>query len=54
MDGYLRLGFGEETAYLREGLRRLHELLEEVRLKPDATYEAGAERSGGDARGVRL
>jgi aspartate/methionine/tyrosine aminotransferase len=27
MDGYLRIGFGSETTYLREGLDRLHELL---------------------------
>jgi aspartate/methionine/tyrosine aminotransferase len=40
MDGYLRLGFGEEPAYLREGLRRLHELLDEVQLKPDATDQS--------------
>ena len=40
MDGYLRLGFGEQPAYLREGLRRLQELLVEVRLTPDATYQA--------------
>lgn len=28
MDGYLRIGFGSETAHLVEGLRRLHLLLE--------------------------
>ena len=27
MDGYLRLGFGEETGYLREGLGRVRDLL---------------------------
>lgn len=27
MDGYLRIGFGSETTYLRDGLERLHELL---------------------------
>jgi hypothetical protein len=27
MDGYLRIGFGEEVGYLREGLTRLHDLL---------------------------
>ena len=37
MDGYLRMGFGDEVGYLREGLERVHELL--VRLKPDTTYE---------------
>ena len=30
MDGYLRIGFGEPTAYLREGLARLHDLLARV------------------------
>jgi hypothetical protein len=29
MDGYLRIGFGEEAGYLREGLDRLHALLAE-------------------------
>ena len=47
MDGYLRIGFGEETDYVREGLQRLHDLIEEVRLKPDATNETST-------RGVRL
>jgi hypothetical protein len=28
MDGYLRIGFGSETTYLRDGLERLHELLQ--------------------------
>jgi aspartate/methionine/tyrosine aminotransferase len=27
MDGYLRIGYGEETAYLRQGLERLHDLV---------------------------
>jgi len=27
MDGYLRIGFGSETKYLKDGLDRLHELL---------------------------
>jgi hypothetical protein len=36
MDGYLRIGFGEEAAYLRKGLSRLHELLMEI-----LTTEAG-------------
>ena len=26
MDGYLRIGFGDEAGYLREGLARLHDL----------------------------
>jgi len=30
MDGYLRIGFGDETGYLRAGLDRLHALLEEL------------------------
>jgi aspartate/methionine/tyrosine aminotransferase len=30
MDGYLRIGFGDETAYLRHGLTRLREVLEEI------------------------
>jgi len=47
MDGYLRIGFGDETTYLRAGLERLHELLDEVRLKPEATYDP-------TPRGVRL
>jgi aspartate/methionine/tyrosine aminotransferase len=41
MDGYLRIGFGDETGYLRAGLDRLHALLEEVRQNPSV-------------RGVRL
>jgi aspartate/methionine/tyrosine aminotransferase len=44
MDGYLRIGFGDETSYLRTGLERLHDLLEEVRLKADAPYEARGAR----------
>jgi aspartate/methionine/tyrosine aminotransferase len=39
MDGYLRIGFGDETEYLRQGLERLRELIEGLRLAPDATYE---------------
>jgi hypothetical protein len=30
MDGYLRIGYGDETEYLREGLTRLHDLLSEI------------------------
>ncbi len=38
MDGYLRIGFGDDVEYLRKGLNRLDELLTElVRLKPDTT-----------------
>jgi aspartate/methionine/tyrosine aminotransferase len=44
MDGYLRIGFGDETAYLRAGLERLHDLIEEVRLKADSTYEHSGAR----------
>jgi aspartate/methionine/tyrosine aminotransferase len=47
MDGYLRIGFGDETAYLHAGLDRLHDLIEEVRLKADTTYDPVS-------RGVRL
>lgn len=42
MDGYLRIGFGDETNYLRQGLERLRELIEEVRRKPPL----GAARGG--------
>jgi aspartate/methionine/tyrosine aminotransferase len=40
MDGYLRIGFGDEVDYLREGLNRLHQMLaslDGVRPKPDTT-----------------
>ena len=30
MVGYLRIGFGEEPGYMREGLNRLHDLLTEI------------------------
>ncbi|MGE5243464.1 MAG: aminotransferase class I/II-fold pyridoxal phosphate-dependent enzyme [Betaproteobacteria bacterium] len=30
MDGYLRIGYGDETDYMRAGLERLHELLIEI------------------------
>jgi aspartate/methionine/tyrosine aminotransferase len=30
MDGYLRIGFGDETGYLQNGLNRLHDLLLEI------------------------
>lgn len=30
MDGYLRIGFGDETPYMREGLNRLHTFLTEI------------------------
>jgi aspartate/methionine/tyrosine aminotransferase len=39
MDGHLRIGFGDETDYLREGLNRLHDLLGDIdgiQLRPDA------------------
>lgn len=30
MDGYLRIGFGDDAAYLQDGLDRLHDLLVEI------------------------
>jgi aspartate/methionine/tyrosine aminotransferase len=30
MDGYLRIGYGDEAGHLREGLSRLHELLDAI------------------------
>ena len=43
MDGYLRIGFGEEVGYLREGLNRLHELLASLDARVTAdTSTAGA------------
>jgi aspartate/methionine/tyrosine aminotransferase len=30
MDGYLRIGYGDETDYLREGLTRVHDLLVDI------------------------
>jgi hypothetical protein len=30
MDGYLRIGFGDEVEYLKQGLGRLHELLDTI------------------------
>jgi hypothetical protein len=39
MDGYLRIGFGSETRYLRDGLDRLADLLRSL----------AAERPLGDA-----
>jgi aspartate/methionine/tyrosine aminotransferase len=38
MDGYLRIGFGDETDYMRQGLNRLQELLVEL----GATKPGGA------------
>ena len=54
MDGYLRIGFGDKTDYLQEGLNRLHDLLEEVRLKPDTTPGRPAADGAQQTRGVRL
>jgi aspartate/methionine/tyrosine aminotransferase len=34
MDGHLRIGFGTPGPHLREGLRRLHELLNEIEVVP--------------------
>jgi len=33
MDGYLRIGFGDEVGYLREGLNRLHDLIADLGLR---------------------
>jgi hypothetical protein len=45
MDGYLRIGFGDEAGYLRDGLNRLDELLSEVvPQKPDTTEVTGGAR----------
>jgi aspartate/methionine/tyrosine aminotransferase len=35
MDGYLRIGFGDEVEHLREGLNRLHQMLDSHDLRPD-------------------
>jgi aspartate/methionine/tyrosine aminotransferase len=42
MDGYLRIGFGEDGGYMRQGLNRVHDLLSElgVRATPDAAGTA--------------
>jgi aspartate/methionine/tyrosine aminotransferase len=48
MDGYLRIGFGEETRYLRDGLDRVHELLVELEAVPmerDTTYASATRQS---------
>jgi hypothetical protein len=37
MDGYLRIGFGDEVDYLGKGLTRLHELLDSIRTVPSIT-----------------
>jgi hypothetical protein len=43
MDGYLRIGFGDETDYMRQGLNRLQELLVELgAAKPAAETNAPA------------
>jgi aspartate/methionine/tyrosine aminotransferase len=43
MDGYLRIGFGEEVGYLREGLNRLHDMLASLDARVTAdTSTAGA------------
>jgi aspartate/methionine/tyrosine aminotransferase len=39
MDGYLRIGYGEQTAYLRRGLERLHDLLVDVGSGPAAATD---------------
>jgi len=42
MDGYLRIGFGEEIEYLREGLNRLHDVISNLGLR---TSDYGAPAS---------
>ena len=42
MDGYLRIGFGDETDYMRQGLNRLQELLVEIGATPKAKAGASA------------
>ena len=52
MDGYLRIGYGDEARHLREGLNRLHGLLDEMALgapAPRTTPGAPAELPGGVA-----
>ena len=51
MDGYLRIGFGDDVEYLRNGLNRLDELLSDlVRLKPDTTYDSRTKEGAGGVR----
>ena len=45
MDGYLRIGFGEETNYMRQGLNRLQELLIELGVS-DVRPPAGTHATG--------
>jgi aspartate/methionine/tyrosine aminotransferase len=54
MDGYLRIGFGDDMNYLRSGLNRLDELLTElVRLKGDPT-DKGSIHEGSRREGSTL
>ena len=46
MDGYLRIGFGDETDYMRQGLNRLRELLVELGVS-GTTPASGAKRASG-------
>ena len=51
MDGYLRIGFGDDVEYLRNGLNRLDEVLSDlVRLKPDTTYDSRTKEGAGGVR----
>jgi aspartate/methionine/tyrosine aminotransferase len=40
MDGYLRLGFGEPQAYMREGLSRLRDLLHSIDTSSTRAHDA--------------
>jgi len=54
MDGYLRIGFGDDVEYLRNGLNRLDELLSNVvRLTPDANDTVRLKPHTTAAGGVR-
>ncbi len=44
MDGYLRLGYGDEPDYLRRGLERLHDLLVDIGGVPEGAAGAGRTR----------
>ena len=49
MDGYLRIGFGDEPAYLQEGLNRLRDLLAELGVGPAPQASASSASSPGSA-----
>ena len=50
MDGYLRIGFGEETGYMRQGLNRLQELLTEIGVRPAPDAAGDTATTGKAAR----